>query len=236
MRFKLFFLAILSSMLLFACGKTDEVQTAEQIATEGHRVKVEEVLQATSYTYLRVTEGENEVWLAVTTMSVEPGATMYYKGGLEMNNFESRDLKRTFEKVLFVDQISAQPMGAGMGMAAPSPHSGTPVSDKLEIKIEPVAGGISIGDLSSQKTSYENKTVKVKGKVTKYNSGIMDRNWVHIQDGTADGKNFDLTITTNDEVKLGDVVIFEGKIILNKDFGMGYSYEILMEDAKLVKN
>jgi hypothetical protein len=69
----------------------------------------------------------------------------------------------------------------------------------------------------------------------KFSGGIMNRNWVHIQDGTKDNGKFDLTVTTQDSVKVGDVVIFEGKIALNKDIGAGYFYEILMEDAKMRK-
>ena len=61
----------------------------------------------------------------------------------------------------------------------------------------------------------------------------MDRNWIHIQDGTSDNGNFDLTITTNEEVVVNDVVVFKGKITLNKDFGAGYSYEVIMEEAKV---
>jgi hypothetical protein len=61
----------------------------------------------------------------------------------------------------------------------------------------------------------------------------MDRNWVHLQDGTSDSGSFDLTVTTEEEVNVGDVLTFEGKIKLDKDFGAGYSYEVIMEQAKL---
>ena len=63
----------------------------------------------------------------------------------------------------------------------------------------------------------------------------MNKNWVHLQDGTKDGTNFDLTITTLDSVKAGDIVVFEGKVTLDKDFGAGYFYEVILEDAKLTK-
>jgi len=63
----------------------------------------------------------------------------------------------------------------------------------------------------------------------------MGRNWVHIQDGTSAGKYFDLTITTQDVVETGDVVVFSGKVVLNKDFGAGYQYDLIMEEAVLAK-
>jgi hypothetical protein len=61
----------------------------------------------------------------------------------------------------------------------------------------------------------------------------MNKNWVHLQDGTRDGDNWDLAITTQDIVKTGDIVVFEGVVALNKDFGAGYVYDVILEDAKL---
>ncbi len=86
-------------------------------------------------------------------------------------------------------------------------------------------------NLYAKRNEYAGKTIKVKGQVTKVNIAIMERNWVHIQDGTADGENFDLTITTIHEPKVGDVITYSGTLILNKDFGSGYSYELLLENA-----
>ena len=60
----------------------------------------------------------------------------------------------------------------------------------------------------------------------------MGRNWVHLQDGTGDADNYDLTVTTNDDASVGDVATFEGTIALKKDFGSGYFYEVIMEQAK----
>lgn len=83
---------------------------------------------------------------------------------------------------------------------------------------------------------YNGKIVKVRGKVIKINSKIMRKNWIHIQDGTSSNDNFDLTITTDELANIGNVVTFEGKISTNKDFGYGYSYKLIMEDAMLLKS
>jgi hypothetical protein len=77
--------------------------------------------------------------------------------------------------------------------------------------------------------------VKVRGKVIKLNNMIMNRNWVHLQDASVEGQEVDLTLTTTDNVMLGAVVAFEGKITLNKDFGAGYKYDIIMEEARLLQ-
>jgi CRISPR/Cas system CMR subunit Cmr6 (Cas7 group RAMP superfamily) len=86
----------------------------------------------------------------------------------------------------------------------------------------------------SGKKSYSGKVVKIKGKVTKFNPAIMEKNWVHIQDGTDFRNEFDITVTTNVFVTVGDTITFEGKIALDQDFGYGYVYKVLMEDGKPV--
>jgi len=116
--------------------------------------------------------------------------------------------------------------------AASDAHQGRVTVVKADVKVEPCADCITIARLMEDKKEYEGKTIKVKGEVTKFNSGIMGKNWVHIQDGTEYKGSFDLTVTTDVSVVKGQTVTFEGKIVLNKDFGYGYSYEILMEDAK----
>jgi hypothetical protein len=105
--------------------------------------------------------------------------------------------------------------------------------EKMNITIEPGKDCIKISDLLSEKKSYSGKVVKVKGIVTKYNPQIMGKNWIHIQDGSEYQGGFDLTITTDMQVSLGDTVTFKGKIALDKDFGYGYLYSVLMEEGML---
>jgi len=100
-------------------------------------------------------------------------------------------------------------------------------------KIDPPTDGISIDELFKNPQKYDGQTVKVKGKCVKLNTNIMNRNWIHLQDGSMADET-DLTVTTIDKVALGDIVAFEGKITLNKDFGAGYKYDIIMEDARLL--
>lgn len=211
----------------------EQVQMQQGVAAADLRtVVVQEVIQATSYTYLKVKEADSEFWIAVTKREIQAGATISFAGGLEMKNFESKDLQRTFETVYFVDRIvSGGAPATGQSMSMPRPVK--PELEKKEVSIEPAEGGITIGELFANRDSYADKTVLIKGQVTKVNRAIMDRNWVHLQDGTGDSGGFDLTVTTDEQVNVGDVVTFEGKIKLNEDFGSGYSYEVLMEQAKL---
>ena len=118
-----------------------------------------------------------------------------------------------------------------MGMQA----HGRPVVTKIDVKVAPCADCITIGNVITNKKDFTGKTINIKGVVTKVNDGIMDRNWVHIQDGTEANGIFDFTITTIQDVKEGDELTFNGTIALDRDFGFGYSYDIIMENAQVVR-
>lgn len=107
-------------------------------------------------------------------------------------------------------------------------------TEKIDVVIEPCEGCIAISRLLENKESFSGKVIRVKGKITKYNPAIMGKNWIHIQDGSEYKGGFDLTITTDAEANVGDIMTFEGKVVLNKDFGYGYFYNVLMEEAKPV--
>jgi aspartyl/asparaginyl-tRNA synthetase len=94
---------------------------------------------------------------------------------------------------------------------------------------------ISIEELIKNKEKYNNQTVRLKGEVSKYNSHIMNVNWIHIKDGTSFNGKSDVTATSTTEVKLGDTISIEGKVTLDKNFGSGYIYDILIENATVIK-
>ena len=252
---RILFLLILTLGIITSCQSGNK-QTGKSVPPGFHKVLVQEVIHTTNYTYLHVKENDSLLWLAVPLMEAKEGETYYYENGMRMTDFQSKELNRTFDAVYFLAGVSKEPVSVkeqaqAKAQAAPSdptvamdssadgskrslaePH-GSQVSEKKALKIEPAKGGITIAKLFGNKESYSNKTVKVKGEVTKINPGIMNRNWIHIQDGTAFGDKYDLTVTTELELKVGDVVTFEGKIALNKDFGFGYFYNVIMEEAVL---
>ncbi len=120
--------------------------------------------------------------------------------------------------------------------SAASPHAMPPGHERFlnqspVEQVEPAEGAIQIAELMNNRSQYEGKTVKVTGKCVKVNAEIMGRNWIHLQDGS--GENFDLTLTTDEAVEVGSIVTMEGTVALNKDFGAGYRYEVIMEDAKV---
>ena len=208
-----------------------------------NKVIVQEVIQVSSYTYLNVLEGDEKKWIAVPTMEANIGEVYYYKGGVEMPNFQSTELKRTFDSVLFLGGItnanSVDPVNGIVDPNAPKEDvkpTKQPTLDPLELNIEAVEGGIRIGALFENATQYAGKQVKIVGEVTKFTANIMGKNWIHFQDGTSFEGAYDLMVTSQEQVAVGDVVVWDGIIALNKDFGAGYFYKVIMEDAVLVKH
>lgn len=226
------FLLMLFAYLLVACQKKEEPAALENVDTNLHRVVVAEVVQSSQYTYLRVGENDREYWVAIAKRPVEVGETYYYDNALEMTNFTSKELNRTFDRIYFVQDFRSDADAAGM--SATSPHAAVAGGRQTDISITPVEGGVTVAELFSNRDTHAGKVRRIRGKVIKVNAGIMGRNWVHIQDGTAAAGDYDLTVTTNDEVTVGSVVTFEGRITLNKDFGAGYVYAVIMEDARVL--
>lgn len=229
---------LLSVILMFAfvgCGDSQENETVPQdqmenmMGADQHTVKVNEKMDAGSYSYLNVTEGENSYWIAVPKMEVQSGEVLYYSKFMEMKNFRSESLDRTFESVLFVEDASKDGVVESM-----NPHqSELSAIQKETISVQKASGGYTVDELYKKKDQLVNKKVKVRGKVVKANLGIMNKNWFHIQDGTGDKNTFDLTVTSNDVATVGNIVLIEGILIKDKDFGSGYSYSLILENSKI---
>lgn len=219
---------------LFTIAPVCHSRPFDQKSPGAHKVVVTEVLQTTNYTYLHVKENDSVEWLAVPSMQAKAGETYYYLGGLPMKEFESKELHKKFDAVLFLGGVSAEPITANSSKKTDGPYTRKATPEvKKDIKIETPKDCITIASLLSQKDALAGKTVKIKGQVTKYNAAIMDKNWIHLQDGTESNGKFDLVITTTSTVKVGDIVTLEGTIALNKDFGYGYLFEVMMEGAVL---
>lgn len=223
-------MAALLPILLFAVSCSFSQQSAHDEAGL-HRFTVKEVIQTTSYTYLLAQEKEGTQWLAVPKINAKVGQDYFYEGGMEMRDFESKELGRIFESVLFLNGV----ISADANQASATDQSTTPSNNLVEIETEKPEDAITLAELFANKTNYANRKVKIHGKVVKYNSGIMGKNWIHLQDGTEySGKN-DLTITTNMATSLNETITIEGTIVLDKDFGSGYFYQIILEEGIIIK-
>lgn len=244
---KQYFLLMVTSLLIWGCDNSPKVIEAVETtqseqatpvddgANVTHKGIVQEILHTSKYTYLRMDEDGQEKWIAIPKSEVETGKTYYYRGGLKKNNFKSTEHDRVFETVYLVSGVSESPTMTGTGGGNPHANIGTSEAIVQNEKIEPTKGGISIKELFDNRKKYEGQTVRITGRCVKLNNMIMNRNWVHLQDGSLADKNADLTITTSENIPLGAVVTIEGKVALNKDFGAGYKYDIIMEEGRVVQ-
>jgi hypothetical protein len=107
----------------------------------------------------------------------------------------------------------------------------------LKVEKSIAQNGYTVGELFAKVASLNKQKVTVKGKVVKVNPDIMGKNWLHIQDGTGDpAKNtHDLVVTSVDIAEKGAIISLEGILAADKDFGSGYRYDVIVEDAVLMK-
>ncbi len=99
--------------------------------------------------------------------------------------------------------------------------------------LKPLKDGLTVAGIYAGSAKLDGQTVKMRGKVVKFNANILGKNWLHVQDGTGEAKQNDLLVTSAGSAKPGDTVVVEGKVAVNKDFGSGYKYDLLVEDAKV---
>lgn len=240
------------------------IQTAAPAATSSSQVtgKVLETMDAAGYTYLKVQTADGEKWAAVSQAKVAKGSTVTIDEQMTAENFESKTLNRKFDKIIFGTigggtSAAPAPVGGNMmasngmppghpatnapaamggsAMGTPAQHMAAPEVGAISVPKAEGPGAKTVAEVWGEKSSLNNKPVVVRGKVVKFLGGIMGKNWVHVRDGSgADGAN-DLTVTTNDVVAVGDVVTVRGTVRADKDFGAGYKYEVIVEDAKVNK-
>jgi len=200
-------------------------------------------MDAGGYTYVLVDTGNQKVWAAGPQTAVNVGANVHLTDGMAMRDFHSQTLDRTFDVVFFVASLKgsggAAPALSQSTIQQPIPgHGSSPETGTLGIAvdlsdIQKVSGGKTIAELFAEGEKLADEEVSVRGRVVKYSAGIMGRNWIHIQDGSGSVGSNDLTVTTGDTAKLGDLVVIRGTLKTNQDFGHGYAYEILVEQAKV---
>jgi hypothetical protein len=205
-----------------------------------------EQIAAAPYTYLRLETANGEVWAAVTEATLTVGSPITVYGAMLMENFESKTLNRTFKQIYFgsldARAATAGAMGGGSGAAMPGPTESVGAPQAVDAKVGKVerasgADARTIGELWAQKDQLAGKTVSIRGVVVKYNPGVMGKNWIHLQDGsgTASAGTHDITVTSLGETTVGATITITGIVRTNKDFGAGYSYPLIVEDAKVAK-
>jgi len=119
-------------------------------------------------------------------------------------------------------------------MTEPHPMPAAPAEEVDLAGIAKADGGKTVAEVFAEKDQLAGQQVLVRAKVVKSNPGIMGKNWLHVRDGSgAEGTN-DLTVSTTGAAPgVGDTVLVKGPVSLNKDLGMGYVYDVIVEDAEV---
>lgn len=228
---------------------------AAPAATGAVSGKVLETMDASGYTYVSLDDGSgNELWAAIPKSVVEIGEEITLQGGSVMNNFSSKSLDKTFESIIFASGIirggadvalpgdggsfASAVSGEGAAAGASGGSSGN-VVEFAELKIEKATGenAHTVGDIFASAATLDTQKIKVKGQVVKVSKNIMGKNWLHLQDGTGDpnSSSHDLVVTTSEVAEKGAIITVEGPVAANKDFGSGYRYDVIIEDAVIVQ-
>jgi len=256
---RIFALALLAALLAapVACrngsrensGKPEETIVAEEGEVPGgtHRGRVVETMSTAGYTYVLFDTGKEQVWAAAPEFAVTVGDEVIVPPGAPMADHYSRTLDRKFDLVYFVSSVTVVgEEGASGGNATDLPPGhpridvGNAVSHTVparsDINLAGIAraeGGKTVAEIYAAKSELSGKEVVVRGRVVKFTPAIMGTNWVHLQDGTGEEGANDLTITTSATVKVGDTVVARGALGVDRDFGYGYHYAVIIENGEI---
>jgi hypothetical protein len=213
------------------------------------RGTVLETMDVANYTYLHMQTGTEKVWAAVPRCKVAVGDVVVVERAMPMRDFKSPTLNRTFDTIYFGVMRGAIPPDPAASASAPAasaaasappapapaPAGSLAVPDKISVPKAKGPGAATVDDILKDPAKLAGKPVVVHAMVVKVNAGILERNWVHVKDGTGGvgGKIGDLLVTTHDVPRVGEVVTVRGKVAVDKDFGSGYSYKVLVEEATI---
>ena len=231
--------AIASETLAENKPASHQAAPAEQTAPAPLSGKVVETMDAGGYTYVCIESSGEKTWVAIPQTKVVKNSVMFFKPGYTMEDFNSKSLNRTFDKIVFSPGVMNMP-GAPADKKEGAMHGSKTIATPVEhINVEKAKGenAYTIAELYEKATSLKDKDVVVKGRVVKVSSGIMGKNWLHLQDGTGKPEkgSHDMLVTTLDMAAVGDIVTATGVLRKDKDFGSGYSYAVMIEDAKISK-
>jgi len=215
-----------------------------------------ETIDVGNYTYIHLNEQGKEIWLASNPITVKKGDQVRFSNAAVMKDFHSKKLDRTFDEILFVNDIQAiGPDGAdvaGTAAAAAQPQGGEPAADPAvnphanvhaqaatvtePVTVQPLKGGRTIAEIMADRKKLEGKEVSLRAEVVKISPNIMGKNWMTLKDGTGAPPDDSLMMTTTWTASVGDVSVVKGRLRYDVDIGAGYTYKVLLEDARFLKD
>lgn len=217
--------------------RTEIVDSFEDIRWSEHGVIVKEVIPSSKYLYLKVQEGAQTYWIATGPGSVKPGNTYFFNEAVVKRDFRSPDLDREFDSIYLVAQFLPESRKNELKRLRFNPHESKPGkkaddSNQESISVEDVKK-VGLSELLKDPNRYENQRVEVEGICSKVNDGILNRNWIHLK--TDPDEEQEIVATSNTTTKVGESLTLRAVVRINKDFGSGYIYPILLEDAVIIE-
>jgi len=190
------------------------------------------------YTYAQIEEDGTRSWIAVPQTRLATGEKVTYREQMRMHNFHSKTLDRTFDEVRFAT-ISNPAAGAVVAPAPqpnPSPSPVAPAQSAPGAAPGSEAAAQTVEEIYTRKAELQGQTVTVRGTVVKVSHNIMNKTWVHIEDGTGSEGSKDIVFTsTTDDAAVGDVVTARGTLETDVDYGYGYAYSVIVQGASFTK-
>ena len=196
--------------------------------------KVVETMDAATYTYALIDTGAAKAWVAAPQFIVKVGDTLAVADAMPMNDYRSKTLNRTFDVVYFSGnvRVNGKPALAPTATANVAAAAAPKAANLTNIPRAP--NGQTVAEILTDKNKFAGQPIAIRARVVKYNAQILGKNWLHLRDGSGGEGTNDLTVTTNAEVKVGDLVLVTGKLTTDRDFGSGYTYAAIVENATVV--
>lgn len=229
-------------------GQTEQAQTPPGM-TQQMTGNVVETMDTAGYTYVKVQSDDKVIWAAAPEFKVAVGDSVIIPEGMAMPNYHSNTLNRDFDVLYFVSSILVP--GGDMALSADDGHGAMgamgsmadgaaghqkPAAAAIEVDFSGLTkaeNGYTVAEIFTQQAELATQEVTIRAKVVKFSSNIMKTNWIHLQDGSGAAGTNDLTITTSGQAALGDTVLVKGIVDLNQDFGYGYKYDVIIQDAQV---
>lgn len=204
--------------------------------------RVIEHIEVERYSYLRLeVAGSVERWVAVPRGQFTAGQTVRVVDAMLMRSFTSKQLGRTFDTIYFGTVAAGGKSPAGADVPGdPHGHGSGPGGQVADVPVTDVARasgprGRTVAEVLSQAKALDGSPVRIRAVVVKLTQAVLDRNWLHVQDGSkiADGTPADLVVTTPANVVRGQTIVLDGLVRTDRDLGSGYRYAVLVEDAAI---
>jgi hypothetical protein len=235
-------ISLLITATFFLAAAEEQAAVTRQ-AKEMYTGRVISTMESGGYTYIKFEEKGQKLWVACPVTAVYEGEIIKFYRPMVMKGFYSKTLDRKFDTILFTGSVMVMDEGkaAADGLNLPKGHPEIPgikkdAKNKITVipgSIKKAKGGYTVAECYAMKKQLAGKEVRVRGIVVKFNPMILGRNWIHIKDGTGEKGTDDLTVTTDMNVLVGDTIVISGKMALDKDFGAGYVFSVIIENASV---